>query len=227
MKAKQAFQLALGAFSIAAMVGQLSAAAVSSPGGTTFTDHANGHSLIDALSGSGAGSPGDRFSFDVSVLGPDACIVIDPFEGANTAGTALYNASIALAISITNNTGYGWNSVDFQLYTDADCTDVSPDTDQWSFAQNEAAGPANTHNRDPILDVASTLNAIDGIDRMEFELDSPLSDGSTVVASLTLSNGSVLGTINPPFSMRIIPEPSSLALLGLGLLGFFFRRRRV
>ncbi len=220
MKAKQALQLAFGAFSVAAMVGQLSAISVTSPGGTTFTE--NGSVDIDSTSGAGAGTPADRFSFDVSVLGPDACITIDPFEGANTAGTALYRTSIALAINLTNSTGYGWNSVDFQLYTDADCLDESPDTDQWSFAQNEAVNG----NRDPFLNVASTLTTLDGIDRMEFELDSPLADGGSVVASMTLSNGSVLGTINPPFSIRIIPEPSSLALLGLGVLGFCFRRRR-
>jgi hypothetical protein len=116
--------------------------------------------------------------------------------------------------------------VDFQLYTDDACTDVSPDTDQWSFAQNEAVGPVGTNNRDPDLSVGNTLTTLDGIDRMEFELDSPLASGASLTAFLTLTNGSVLGTINPPFSMRIIPEPSAVALLGLGVLGFFFRRRR-
>jgi hypothetical protein len=167
---------------------------------------------------------GDRYIWR-SILGPDACIVIDPFEGANTAGTALYNSSIALEIGILNSSGLGWNSVDFQLYTDDACTDVSPDTDQWSFAPERAVGPSAQTTRIG-LSVASTLTAIDGIDRMEFELDTPLADGAALAARFTLTNGSALGTINPPFSMRIIPEPSAMVLLGLGVLGFFFRRRR-
>jgi hypothetical protein len=225
MKTKQVIQLAIGAIGAAALIGSALGASVASPGGTTFTD-GNADSLIDDMSESGAGSPADRFSFDVDILGPGACIVINPFEAGNTAGTALYNSSIALAIGILNSTGLGWQSVDFQLYTDDACTDVSPDTDQWSFAQNEAVGPVGTNNRDPDLSVGNTLTTLDGIDRMEFELDSPLASGASLTAFLTLTNGSVLGTINPPFSMRIIPEPSAVALLGLGVLGFFFRRRR-
>ncbi|HUF62477.1 MAG TPA: PEP-CTERM sorting domain-containing protein [Verrucomicrobiales bacterium] len=215
MKIKQAFKLALGAFSVAATVGQLSGATVTSPGsignGTSFTDNFP-HSSV-ATANVGLGTTASRYEFDVTIFGRDACIVIDPFEAADTAGTVLYNTSVALDVDIINNTGFDWNSTHIRLFQDNACTIVSPDTDQWSFAQNVGG-----------------LNAVQPpfvvTDVFDFITGPPVLDGASVKAQFTLSNGSVLGSINPPFSMRIIPEPSAVALLGLGVLGFFFRRRR-
>ena len=53
-----------------------------------------------------------------------------------------------------------------------------------------------------------------------------LVDGPLLVTETGLGNGASVNVVEATFAVTAVPEPSSLAVLGLGALGLIARRRR-
>ncbi|HUF62478.1 MAG TPA: PEP-CTERM sorting domain-containing protein [Verrucomicrobiales bacterium] len=232
MKTKKLLLCAMALPGLVLIASNANAVTSATVNGVTFTDlHAL--PMFDSnTSGGTDGGPIDalidpRGTFSVDVLGPMACIQIDGMDSVgNTAGTVYYFNSVPLDITIKNLQGYTWKNLTVELFQDERCTVPSPDPDQWAFAENDPSA-----NRPPSTNApGSVFHSEEGplIDRLRFEFDaSGVPHNTTVNALLTLGNGTPLGPgLGGTLSMKIAPEPSSMALLGLGALGLFFRRRR-
>ena len=171
--------------------------------------------------GSGTGAPATPFTFDASILGECACLEID-LTGQDLGAGSIHTLGAQLSVTLTNNMSKPWINVELNIQPQ--CGTDSPDTDGLSFDQGNPG-------RSILANVPHTYTVDELAHRDFIRYDftaGAIGVGESVTLTFPVASGANAPEIDP-FYIKIVPnvpEPSSIALMGLGFIGFFTRRRR-
>lgn len=179
---------------------------------TDINDVVTTGTTIDAQNYSGTGAP-----TTVTVAGID-------FTENNSLTGNFSNSVFALD---TGDAGYNEFLGDIDFNSGASQSNVTINltvVDGQSYLLQVWYADDNTTGRINTLTGSGSDNILHGDD---YAIGTFVADSTTQVLEINTSGGtSNNGTRLTGYQLRLIPEPSSMALLGLGALGFLIRRRR-
>ncbi len=211
---------------LAVFLGLLGLAAVPAFAGSVACPQA-----LSDPNGSLSGSSNAAYQNDVTVLGQDACNIIITFNGDGSVGTTLgakdpYDGVEDQLVGIVNNSP---NTIFSISLTNPGITIFGFDGDGICVYQPFITTPGGSCNGgstsavDPqdYLGTASSFSSISsGLDSGNVNWANGIAAGSTGYFSLE-EPASLTLQVGPG-----VPEPASVSLIGLGLCGLYFVRRR-
>ena len=142
----------------------------------------------------------------------------------NVASTETVNGNPPQNLGFNIGNGTGGNAADLGLSFNVPGTFTTPNTTTGVFNFDAVNSDIQADGPLAAADTLTSGNHAD--DTFLFVSSSPIGDGDLFETTITSFDDNSIAWEAFRFDINIVPEPSSSALLGLGVLGFLVRRKR-
>ncbi len=181
-----------------------------------------------AIQGQGTDFDGDP-TISLTVNLTNTAFSIESFNVASTSTVSGVTPANGLGFNIGNTTGNGANPADLGLSFNVDGTFTTGNTAGGIFvfdAVNSDIQADGTLLAGQIAAADTTQSGDHLDDTFLFVSDTPVGNGDTFETTIISFDDNTISGEAFRFDLVIVPEPSSTALLGLGALALFARRKR-